>query len=74
LPDPEEETPPPLNFAVPVSYDLVPANVNTNSSKSAVNIYLEGLPVAIRFDLRYAQYCVTLQKKYDLAIKVLEDT
>jgi len=30
--------------------------------------------MAIRFDLRYAQYCVVIQDKADLAKKVLSDT
>lgn len=30
--------------------------------------------MAIRFDIRYSQYCVILQKKYDLAVKLLKDT
>ena len=54
----EEEEPVPLDFSVPVKYDLVPADTEINSSKVAVNIYLESLQLAIRFDIRYSQYCI----------------
>ena len=57
-----------------MKYDLVPADTEINSSKVAVNIYLESLQLAIRFDIRYSQYCVVQQKKYDLAVKLLKDT
>mmetsp|Transcript_14713 Transcript_14713/g.19940 ORF Transcript_14713/g.19940 Transcript_14713/m.19940 type:complete len:209 (+) Transcript_14713:633-1259(+) len=30
--------------------------------------------MAIRFDIRYSQYCVILQSKYELAVKLLKDT
>lgn len=45
-----------------------------NSTEVKVNIYLEGLSLAIRFDIRYSQYCVILQQKYELAVKLLTDT
>lgn len=70
----DEEEPVPLDFSAPVTYDLVPADSEINSSKISVNIYLESLQLAIRFDIRYSQYCVILQKKYDLAVKLLKDT
>lgn len=39
-----------------------------------MNIYLESLPMAVRFDIRYSQYCIVMQNKYDLAVKLLKDT
>lgn len=39
-----------------------------------MNIYLESLTLAIRFDIRYSQYCVIMQNKNDLAVKLLTDT
>lgn len=59
---------------MPVVYDLVAADEQVNSSKVAVNIYLESLQLAIRFDIRYSQYCVIMLQKYDLAVKLLKDT
>lgn len=74
-PLPEEEDPvEPLDFTKPIKYDLVNAAVDTNSSCNSVNIYLESLPLAIRFDIRYSQYCVIMQSKYELAVKLLKDT
>ena len=70
----EEEEPIPLDFSKKVEYDLVKADPELNSSKSAVNIYLEGLALAIRFDIRYSQYCIVMQKKNELAVKLLTDT
>jgi hypothetical protein len=35
---------------------------------------LLGLPLAIRFDVRYAQFCIMLQQKFELAKKILLDT
>jgi len=64
----------PLDFSKPVSYDLVPADGPINSSCNSVNIYLESLPMAVRFDIRYSQFCVVMQQKYDLAVKLLKDT
>ena len=52
----------------------MPRNEQTNSSKAISNIYLQSLGLAIRFDLRFAQYMITIQKKSDLALKVLLDT
>lgn len=56
----DEEDPAPLDFSVPVVYDLVAGDAAINSSKVAVNIYLESLQLAIRFDIRYSQYCIVL--------------
>ena len=30
--------------------------------------------MAVRFDIRYSQYCVIMQQKYELAVKLLKDT
>lgn len=64
----------PLNFSVPVKYDLAAADVDINSSKAPQNIYLQALPLAIRFDIRFAQYCVQIQDKLEMAKKILSDT
>jgi hypothetical protein len=57
LPVVEEEAKEVLNFSKEVKYDLVKANVEINSSEVIPNIYLLSLPLAIRFDMRYSQYC-----------------
>ena len=72
--DIEVDEPVPLDFSKKVNYDLVRADAEFNSSKNAVNIYLESLPLAIRFDIRYSQYCIVMQKKNELAVKLLTDT
>lgn len=73
-PEPEEEEIITLNFSETVKYDLLPADAEINSNKVSVNIYLESLQLAIRFDIRYSQYCVIMQQKYELAVKLLQDT
>ena len=70
----QDDEPEPLDFTQKVKYDLVAADAATNSSKVPPNIYLQSLSLAIRFDVRYSQYCVMIQQKYDLAKKVLQDT
>ena len=50
----EEEAPKPLDFSVPVVYDLVSADGTMNSSEIRQNIYLESMPLAIRFDIKYS--------------------
>ena len=62
------------DFSKPVSYDLAVADPEANSSKVSVNVYLEGLQLAIRFDIRYSQYCILMQQKNELAVKLLNDT
>lgn len=39
----DEDEPEPLDFSVPVVYDLVAADEQVNSTRVAVNIYLESL-------------------------------
>ena len=70
----QEDEPEPLDFTQKVKYDLVPAATDINASKVPPNIYLQSLSLAIRFDVRYSQYCIMIQQKYDLAKKVLQDT
>lgn len=73
----EEERPealPNLDFQKPVKYDLALAANKTNNSSTAPNVYLLNLPLAIRFDVRYSQYCLVIQFKPELAKKVLTDT
>ena len=43
-----------LDFTKIVKYDLVAPGTQQNSTQVPLNIYLLGLPLAIRFDLRYA--------------------
>ena len=50
----EEEEKEILDFSKPVKYDLVAASTEINSSCNSVNIYLESLPMAVRFDIRYS--------------------
>lgn len=38
------------------------------------NIYFDFLETACKFDIRYAQYCIMIQHKYELARKMLKDT
>lgn len=64
----------PLNFGRPVQYELVPADEEINSSKALQNIYLQTLPMAIRFDIRFAQYCIMISEKLEMAKKILTDT
>ena len=45
-----------------------------NSGKRPLNIYLEALPLAIRFDIRYSQYAILIQEKFELAKRILADT
>jgi hypothetical protein len=70
----QDDEPEPLDFTKEVKYDLVPAEGSINSSKVTPNIYLQSLGLAIRFDIRYSQYCIMIQEKYELAKKVLLDT
>lgn len=65
---------PKVDFTKPLKYDLQSAPALANNSNLAPNIYLLSLPMAIRFDLRYAQYCIVIQEKSELAKKVLIDT
>jgi hypothetical protein len=51
---------PKVNFSLPLKYDLTKAPVDANNSSLAPNLYLLTLPMAIRFDLRYAQYCIVI--------------
>ena len=74
VPEVEEDEPEVLDFSAPLTYDLVRADGELNSSRASVNVYLESLQLAIRFDIRYSQYCVILQGKYELAVKLLQDT
>ncbi len=43
-----------LDFTKAVKYDLVAPGTQWNSTQVPMNIYLLSLPLAIRFDLRYA--------------------
>jgi hypothetical protein len=63
-----------LNFAVPVTYELLPADVELNSSKAPQNIYLQALPLAIRFDIRFAQICIMIKGNLEMAKNVLNGT
>lgn len=65
---------PKVDFTKPLKYDLQSAPEQANNSSMAPNIYLLSLPMAIRFDLRYAQYCIVIQEKNELAKKVLTDS
>jgi hypothetical protein len=63
-----------LNFSDKIKYDLKPNHLDENSSLLVSNIYLPRLEAAIRFDIRYAQYSMFLQQKYDMSKKVLTYT
>jgi len=65
---------PKVDFSKPLKYDLQAAPQSSNNSSLAPNIYLMSLAMAIRFDLRYSQYCIIIQEKSELAKKVLTDT
>ena len=65
---------PNLDFQKAVKYDLAAAQAKTNNSGIPPNIYLLNLHLAIRFDVRYSQYCLVIQQKPDLGKKVLTDT
>jgi hypothetical protein len=68
------ESMPPVDFTKPLKYDLHQAPVDVNNSSNVANLYLLSLPMAIRFDLRYSQYCIVIQEKFEIAKKVLTDT
>ena len=72
----EEKTEPlpNLDFQKQIKYELAAAQNKPNNSSVPPNIYLLNLALAIRFDLRYSQYCLVIQSKPDLAKKVLTDT
>ena len=60
----EEDRPealPNLDFQKAVKYDLATAQAKTNNSSLPPNIYLLNLQLAIRFDVRYSQYCLVIQ-------------
>jgi hypothetical protein len=63
-----------LNFSGPVTYELIPADVEMNSSKAPQNIYLQALPLAIRFDIRFAQICIMIKGNLEMAKNVLTGT
>jgi hypothetical protein len=63
-----------LNFSAPVYYELVPADTEINSSKAPQNIYLQALPLAIRFDIRFAQICIMIKDNLEMAKNVLTGT
>ena len=44
-----------------------------NSSYQEPNVYVRYLEMAVRFDVRYAQYLTFIDKKHELAKKVLMD-
>ena len=52
---------PKVNFTQPLKYDLTKAPLDANNSSLLPNLYLLTLPMAIRFDLRYSQYCIVIQ-------------
>jgi len=65
---------PPLDFTKEVKYNLGGVNEAVNSSSLEPNIYLASLDYAIKFDIRYALYLTQVDKKHELARKVLLDT
>lgn len=62
LPVEEEKTEVPLDFSGKVEYPLVPSDSVINSSIQEPNIYLRYLELAVRFDVRYAQFLSYLPK------------
>jgi len=74
LPVEEEKAEALLDFSQKVDYQLVLADVQANSSHQEPNIYLRCLDAAVRFDTRYAQYLSYIEKKHDLAKKILTDS
>ena len=71
LPVEEEKVEPPLDFTNRIEYQLAPSDPQINTSFVEPNIYLKHLEAAIRFDVRYAQYLTMIEKKHELAKKVL---
>ena len=70
----DEEAKRKLNFSEPVTYELVGADVEINSSKAPQNIYLQALSLAIRFDVRFAQVCIMIKDNLEMAKSVLTGT
>jgi len=73
--EPEESTETSsLDFSNPIEYKLSLADQIANSSSLPPNLYLKSLEALIRFDLRYAQFLTTLERKHEVAKAVLSDT
>lgn len=63
-----------MDFTKNVEYPIELADSTINSSYYEPNIYLKYLEVAVRFDVRYAQYLTLIDKKHDLAKKIIQDS
>jgi len=56
-----------------VTYKIGNPAHDKNTSRVEFNVYLSCLESTIRFDIRYAQCLTYLEKKHDMAKRVLED-
>ena len=60
------------DFSKPVTYNLVAPDAKANDSAQVHNIYLAGLELLVRMDLRYAQYLSFIAGDNEKSQQVLE--